>query len=74
MVLNAKGVLALGVVVGVLAYLAKRQAVQAAEAVGAAVNPVSNQNIFYKGVNAVTGAVSGNKWYITDIFGANKIP
>lgn len=33
----------------------------AAQAVGTAVNPVSDQNLAYKGVNAVGAAVSGDQ-------------
>jgi hypothetical protein len=39
--------------------LAARAARGAASAVGAAVNPVSDRNLAYRGVNAVGGAVSG---------------
>lgn len=53
-------------VAGVVAWRATRAAGAAADAlgrgvsaVGAAVNPLSDQNIIYRGVNAVGGVVSG---------------
>jgi hypothetical protein len=44
----------------VLAYLGKKTA-DAAKAVGQAVNPVSDQNIFYSGTNAIGGALTGDQ-------------
>ena len=70
--LDYKTVIAGGAVVLILAYLAKKQAAAAVEAVGTAVNPLSSENLAYKGVNAVTGAITGNKWFISDIFGGNS--
>jgi hypothetical protein len=46
-------------VVIVLGYLGKKS-LAAAQSVGEAVNPVSPNNIFYRGANAVGGAVSGD--------------
>ena len=54
-----KAVLALGAVGLVVLYVFKKQAAAAASAVGAAINPISPQNIFYQGTSAVTGAVTG---------------
>jgi hypothetical protein len=53
--------IALGVGLGLIAlgglYIASRQARQAAAAVGAAVNPLSTENVFYAGTGAVVGAI-----------------
>jgi len=66
MVLDWKGILAIGVVAGVGIYLAKKQLASAAAAVGTAVNPLSDQNVAYQASNAVTQAVTGNS---TDTLG-----
>lgn len=66
-ILNTKaGAYAALVVVGafVVYFLGRRVVAdvgQAAAAVGEAVNPVSDQNIFYRGVNAVGEAITGAK-------------
>ena len=59
--LDWKAVLAVGGVALVLIYLAQRQARQAAQAVGDAINPVSADNVFYQGASGVVGAVTGDK-------------
>lgn len=41
--------------------LGKREAQKTAVAVGEAVNPTSEQNVFYRGVNAVGETLTGNK-------------
>ena len=49
-----------GIAAAVGLYLLKKTADKAVEpikAVGEAVNPISNQNIFYRGSNALMGAV-----------------
>jgi hypothetical protein len=53
-----KTIVAIGAVIGVGAYLAKKQVTAAAEAVGTAVNPVSSENIFYKAASSVADALS----------------
>ena len=58
--LDYKTVLAIGAVLGIGAYLARRQVVQTAQAVGSAINPVSSENIFYKGASAVTNAIAND--------------
>ncbi len=70
--IDYKTVLAVGGVVLVFAYLARRQALQAASTVASAVNPVSDQNVFYKSANALTQSITGGDSYVTDIFGANS--
>jgi hypothetical protein len=63
--LNTKGgAVAIGIVgVLIIGYLVKEKAAKAipdaAKAVGQAINPINDQNIFYTGVNAVGGYVSG---------------
>lgn len=42
-------------------YKAKQTAASAAKTVGAAINPVSHDNIFNRGVNAVGAAISGDE-------------
>lgn len=50
-------------VVAALVYVAKKQVGVAANEIGAAVNPLSTNNIFYGGVNAVGGVVAqDNSW------------
>lgn len=58
--LDAKAVLAVGAVALVAVYLARRQVIEVAKNVGAAVNPVSRENVFYKGTNAVVNALAGD--------------
>lgn len=60
------GLIALGVVA--LSYFAVKKAagsvsaiLDGVDAVTDAVNPLNNNNIFYTGVNTVTGAVTGDK-------------
>lgn len=65
-----KAVLAIGAIIGVGVYVARRQVIQAAKATGTAINPLSHQNIFYQGAEGVTQAVTGNKSFVSDIFGA----
>ena len=60
MVLDWKGILAIGAVLGIAGYLAKKQIAQTAQEVGTAINPVSDQNIFYQGASAVANAVTNN--------------
>jgi len=55
--IDYKAVIAVGGVLLLFAYLAKKQAA----AVAQSVNPVSDQNVFYKGAGAVTGAVTGSQ-------------
>ena len=61
MKMDWKSVVAIGVVGIVSAYLIKKQAAAALPAAGTAINPVSPENIFYKGTSAVTGAVTGQQ-------------
>ena len=58
--LDWRGVLALGGVVLVLGVIVSRQGAKAAEAAAQAVNPVNPENMFYSGVNAVGGAITGD--------------
>lgn len=60
MVVDWKGVLAIGAVLGIGIYLARKQAAQAVSAVGAAVNPLSDQNLPSKGAAALTSAFTGS--------------
>jgi len=66
-VLNTKGgAVAIGVVgVLLIGYIIKNQAAkaipEAAKTIGEAVNPISDENIFYTGVNAIGGYVSGEE-------------
>jgi hypothetical protein len=57
--LTPKTIFAIGATVVALGYLAKREAAGTVKAVASAVNPVSNKNIFYRAVNSVGGALSG---------------
>ena len=63
--LNTKGgAVAVGVVgILIIGYIVKKQAEEAipeaAKAVGQAVNPINDENIFYTGVNAIGGYISG---------------
>lgn len=50
-------VVIIGAVVATAAYLIERKA----RKVGNAVNPVSNENMFYQGTNAVGEAVTGDR-------------
>lgn len=50
----------LGVGVGLLWYT-KRQAEEAVESVGSAINPVNPDNIFNRGVNALGEAITGDE-------------
>ena len=61
--LNSKvgAVLAVGVVGGIGFWYAKRQAAQAANAVGDALNPVSQTNIFNRGANAIVQSLTGDE-------------
>jgi len=70
--LDWKTVGAITVGVLVVGYVLKKQGLQAAKAVGSAVNPVSHSNIAYQGAEALTKAVAGPKATISDIFGANN--
>ncbi len=61
--LNSKvgAVAAVGVVGAVGVWYTKRQAAKALEVVGDALNPVSQTNIFNRGVNAVVQNLTGDK-------------
>ena len=59
--LTPKTVFAIGGVVLVFAYLAKRQVVEASQALAEAVNPVSSENVFYSGASKITKALTGNQ-------------
>lgn len=59
--LDWKAVTALIVGAVVVYSIIKKDALAAAQAVGGAINPVSNQNVFYKATNAVGGAVTGTQ-------------
>lgn len=52
--------LAVLLVGGVVYYFGKKEIAKGAAAAGNAVNPVSDQNVFYKGVNAVGTVLSGD--------------
>lgn len=52
--------LVLGVVAATALYFVSKKLKDAAAAVGAAVNPLSDQNLAYRGVNAVGASVSGD--------------
>lgn len=52
--LDWKAILALGAVTLVFAYLAKKEAAKAVTTVEKAVNPVSDQNVFYKAISSLT--------------------
>lgn len=43
-----------------LLYVTRRQVGAAAAAVGSAINPVSDKNLAYQGVNAVVNAIAGD--------------
>ncbi len=57
---------------GVAWYL-KNEATKAAKAVGEAVNPVSQDNIFNQGFEAVGEAVTGQKDWSLGVWLANKL-
>ena len=61
--LNSKvgAVLAVGVVGGIGVWYTKRQAAKALEVVGDALNPVSQTNIFNRGVNSVVQTLTGKE-------------
>ncbi len=65
--LNTKGgAVAVGVVgILIIGYIVKKQAEtaipEAAKAVGQAINPINEDNIFHAGVNAIGGYVSGEE-------------
>jgi len=61
--LNSKvgAVLAIGVIGGVGIWYAKNQAAKAVGAVGDALNPISQTNIFNRGVNSVVQSLTGDK-------------
>lgn len=59
MKLDWKTVVAIGIVGIVAAYLIKKQAAAAVSAVGTAINPISPENVAYKGTSAVTSAITG---------------
>jgi ABC-type uncharacterized transport system permease subunit len=65
---------------GIVVYLFfKREAGAALKAVGQAVNPVSDKNLAYQGVNAVGSAITGDKAWtlggaIYDLFHADFDP
>lgn len=78
-ILNTKaGAVGAGVLVGglVLYWIATRVASKASDtaaAVGAAVNPASDQNLAYRGVNAIGSAITGDpSWslgsWLYDVF------
>lgn len=72
---GAKYLVMAAAVVGLYLF-AKREATAAAKAVGEAVNPVSQDNIFNRGANAVGGAVTGRDWSVGsqlyDWFGSDE--
>lgn len=56
---DAQKVLALGAVAIAVYWILSREALAAAKAVGAAVNPVDRDNVFNSGVDAVGKSLSG---------------
>lgn len=58
--INSKAILTLAAVGLGAAWLARNQVTAGVKAVGEAVNPVSRENVFHKGVEAVGVAVSGD--------------
>ena len=60
MIIDHKTIIALAVVAFAVYYYGKKEVAQAAATVGRAVNPVSNENIFYKFAGSVTGALTGS--------------
>lgn len=57
--MNYKTVIAIGGLAVVLYWLSKREIAGALSAVGEAINPLSDKNVFYGTANAIGGAVSG---------------
>lgn len=54
-----KTALIIGGVVLVLGYLAVKKTGETIDALGNAINPLSNSNIFYKGTNSIGAAITG---------------
>lgn len=65
-------------VLGLLAFGAvlyfMHKAKQGAAAVGAAINPVSDKNIFYQGTNAVGSVLTGDSGFSLGAWIADKFP
>lgn len=59
--MNTKTALVLGAAGLLLGYLVYRAAKQGLEAAAQAINPVSDKNLAYRGVNAVGEAITGDK-------------
>jgi hypothetical protein len=60
---TAVAVAAAGAVGLVLYSVLKSEATEAAKAVGRAIDPTSDQNVFYRGVNALGSSVTGDKHF-----------
>jgi hypothetical protein len=58
---NTGTVVAIGLMGAIAIYYAKKQAGEALSSVGDAVNPVSQDNIFNRGVNNVVGVLTGDE-------------
>ncbi|GLX80892.1 hypothetical protein theurythT_03440 [Thalassotalea eurytherma] len=66
-------VTAAGVIVVGLAYLAERKATEVARETGQAINPINDDNIFNRGVNAVGAKLTGNENFQLGSWIAKKI-
>jgi len=60
MILDWKGVAVLGAVGALAAYALRKQAAVAAEQAATALNPVSSQNIFYRGSSGLVNVLSND--------------
>jgi hypothetical protein len=58
---KAAAVLAVGIVGGVGVWYVKKQAKEAIDIVGDAINPISETNIFNRGVNSVVQTLTGKE-------------
>lgn len=58
MILDWKGVLAIGALLAVGVVIAKKDATAALQTAGAAVNPVSSGNVAYQGVSSLANALA----------------
>jgi len=54
-------VIAVGVVVAALSYVAAKKAAESVSEVGQAINPLNNNNIFASGVNSVVQSLTGDE-------------
>ena len=59
-IINHKTILAAGATVIVLYWLGKREVQQAADEIGDAVNPISDENIINRGVDALVQKLTGD--------------